>query len=207
MAMLEELKEAGRCTLVFSQFTSMLSIIEDACKSAGIGYVKLTGQTVKREAVIEKFQSGAVPVFLISLKAGGVGLNLTQADTVIHYDPWWNPAAENQATDRAHRIGQKKNVMVYKLVAESTLEEPDSRDATAKTEAHRLRAQGGRPHAFGGRGLAGSVSEPLIRRLALPQTASACSSKPAELAPGSKRLSDPQWHSQGYSPHRLWLAA
>jgi len=123
MAMLEELKEAGRCTLVFSQFTSMLSIIEDACKSAGIGYVKLTGQTVKREAVIEKFQSGAVPVFLISLKAGGVGLNLTQADTVIHYDPWWNPAAENQATDRAHRIGQKKNVMVYKLVAESTLEE------------------------------------------------------------------------------------
>tara|TARA_R110002096_G_scaffold299503_1_gene493921 strand:+ start:18676 stop:21861 length:3186 start_codon:yes stop_codon:yes gene_type:complete len=123
MTMLAELKEAGRCTLVFSQFTSMLSIIEGECKAAGIGYVKLTGQTVKREAVIEKFQSGEVPVFLISLKAGGVGLNLTQADTVIHYDPWWNPAAENQATDRAHRIGQTKNVMVYKLVAEATLEE------------------------------------------------------------------------------------
>ncbi len=123
MTMLEELCDAGRCTLVFSQFTSMLSIIEDACKAVGIRYVKLTGQTTKREAVIEKFQSGTVPVFLISLKAGGVGLNLTQADTVIHYDPWWNPAAENQATDRAHRIGQTKNVMVYKLVAEATLEE------------------------------------------------------------------------------------
>ncbi len=123
MDMLEQLADAGRCTLVFSQFTSMLTIIEKRCKEAGIGYVKLTGQTRKREEVIDTFQAGGVPVFLISLKAGGVGLNLTQADTVIHYDPWWNPAAETQATDRAHRIGQTKNVMVYKLVTEATVEE------------------------------------------------------------------------------------
>ncbi|MCP4447728.1 MAG: DEAD/DEAH box helicase [Myxococcales bacterium] len=123
MVKLEELADAGRFTLVFSQFTSMLALVEEQCKAAGIGYVKLTGRTVKREKVIEQFQSGSVPVFLISLKAGGVGLNLTRADTVIHYDPWWNPAAENQATDRAHRIGQRNRVMVYKLVAEATLEE------------------------------------------------------------------------------------
>ena len=85
--------------------------------------VKLTGQSQKRDALIERFTSGAVPLFLISLKAGGVGLNLTQADTVIHYDPWWNPAVENQATDRAHRIGQSKHVFVYKLVAAGTIEE------------------------------------------------------------------------------------
>ncbi len=123
MGMLEELRDSGRRTLVFSQFTTMLSMIEDACKASGIEYVKLTGQTTKRDEVVERFQRGDVPVFLISLKAGGVGLNLTKADTVIHYDPWWNPAAEQQATDRAHRIGQTKNVMVYKLVAEATLEE------------------------------------------------------------------------------------
>ena len=76
-----------------------------------------------RDAAIEKFKSGEVSVFLISLKAGGVGLNLTEADTVIHYDPWWNPAAENQATDRAHRIGQDKVVFVYKLITENTVEE------------------------------------------------------------------------------------
>ncbi len=123
MSMLDQLTDAGRSTLVFSQFTSMLALIEEECIRQNIGYVKLTGQTRDRESVIERFQKGEVPVFLISLKAGGVGLNLTQADTVIHYDPWWNPAVERQATDRAHRIGQTKSVMVYKIVAEQTLEE------------------------------------------------------------------------------------
>jgi SNF2 family DNA or RNA helicase len=88
-----------------------------------IPWVKLTGQSKNRDALIDKFTSGEVPLFLISLKAGGVGLNLPQADTVIHYDPWWNPAVENQATDRAHRIGQTKKVWVLKLVAQGTIEE------------------------------------------------------------------------------------
>lgn len=123
MTMLDELADSGRFVLVFSQFTTMLDLIATECDKSDIGYVKLTGATRKREEVIARFQNAEVPVFLISLKAGGVGLNLTQADTVIHYDPWWNPAVEEQATDRAHRIGQTKNVMVYKLVAEATLEE------------------------------------------------------------------------------------
>ena len=123
MQMLPSLVEEGRRILVFSQFTEMLALIEAELDALGIGWVKLTGQTRKREAAIERFQNGEVPVFLISLKAGGVGLNLTAADTVIHYDPWWNPAAENQATDRAHRIGQNKPVFVYKLVVEGSIEE------------------------------------------------------------------------------------
>jgi len=123
MEMLPELVEEGRRVLVFSQFTQMLALIEAELNERGIGYSLLTGQTQKREAAITKFQDGAVPVFLISLKAGGVGLNLTAADTVIHYDPWWNPAVENQATDRAHRIGQTKNVFVYKLIAAGSIEE------------------------------------------------------------------------------------
>ncbi|MDR4515295.1 C-terminal helicase domain-containing protein, partial [Nitrosomonas sp.] len=88
-----------------------------------IGYSKLTGQTRRRDEAIEQFKSGQVNVFLISLKAGGVGLNLTEADTVIIYDPWWNPAVESQAADRAHRIGQDKAVFVYKLITENTVEE------------------------------------------------------------------------------------
>jgi len=123
MAMLDELADAGRHVLVFSQFTSMLALIERECQRAGIGYLTLTGATRDRASVIREFQEGRVPVFLISLKAGGTGLNLTRADTVIHYDPWWNPAAEQQATDRAHRIGQQNHVFVYKLVARGTLEE------------------------------------------------------------------------------------
>ncbi len=123
MDMLPQLIEEGRRVLVFSQFTSMLSLIEDALSKRGMRWVKLTGQSQKREAIIERFTSGEVPLFLISLKAGGVGLNLQQADTVIHYDPWWNPAVENQATDRAHRLGQTKQVLVYKLVASGTIEE------------------------------------------------------------------------------------
>jgi SNF2 family DNA or RNA helicase len=109
--------------LLFSQFTSMLTLIEAELKKRKIGWVKLTGQSQKRDELIAQFTSGQVPIFLISLKAGGVGLNLPQADTVIHYDPWWNPAVEAQATDRAHRIGQTHSVWVVKLVAQGTIEE------------------------------------------------------------------------------------
>jgi len=123
MDMLPELVDEGRRVLLFSQFTSMLALIEEELVARELGYVKLTGDTQDREGVIRRFQEEDVPIFLISLKAGGVGLNLTAADTVIHYDPWWNPAVENQATDRAHRIGQKKKVFVYKLVVAGSIEE------------------------------------------------------------------------------------
>jgi SNF2 family DNA or RNA helicase len=123
MDLLEELLSEGRKILLFSQFTSMLSIIEVKLNAEKIRYVKLTGQTRKREEAIKAFTDGDAEVFLISLKAGGVGLNLTQADTVIHYDPWWNPAVENQATDRAYRIGQDKAVFVYKLIVENSIEQ------------------------------------------------------------------------------------
>ena len=123
MELLPEMVAEGRRILLFSQFTSMLTLIEAELKARGIAWVKLTGASQNRDALIEQFTSGLVPVFLISLKAGGVGLNLPQADTVIHYDPWWNPAAENQATDRAHRIGQTHTVFVHKLVAQGTIEE------------------------------------------------------------------------------------
>jgi superfamily II DNA or RNA helicase len=120
---LPELVAEGRRVLLFSQFTSMLRLIESLVTQLAIPYCLLTGQTTDRTAVVERFQSGLVPLFLISLKAGGTALNLTAADTVIHYDPWWNPAVEAQATDRAHRIGQTKSVFVYKLIAENTVEE------------------------------------------------------------------------------------
>lgn len=123
MEMLTELTAEGRRTLVFSQFTSMLDIIADRLKEQNIDFVQLRGSTVDRVTPVRRFQNGDVPVFLISLKAGGTGLNLTAADTVIHYDPWWNPAVENQATDRAHRIGQDKNVFVYKLICTNTIED------------------------------------------------------------------------------------
>ena len=101
----------------------MLSLIEDHLRKEKIEFVKITGRTKDRETPVKKFQSGDIPIFLISLKAGGTGLNLTAADTVIHYDPWWNPAAENQATDRAYRIGQKNPVFVHKLICKGTIEE------------------------------------------------------------------------------------
>ena len=123
LEMVPEMVEEGRRILIFSQFTSMLSLIEAGLEKSKIDFTKLTGQTRKRDEAIARFQEGDVPVFLISIKAGGVGLNLTAADTVIHYDPWWNPAVENQATDRAHRIGQDKAVFVYKLISEETVEE------------------------------------------------------------------------------------
>ncbi|MCP4212326.1 MAG: DEAD/DEAH box helicase [Halieaceae bacterium] len=123
MNLLPEQLEEGRRVLLFSQFTSMLGLIETELKQRGIDYSKLTGQTRKRDAAIQRFREGEVNLFLISMKAGGTGLNLTEADTVILYDPWWNPAVETQAVDRAHRIGQDKPVFIYKLIVENSVEE------------------------------------------------------------------------------------
>jgi SNF2 family DNA or RNA helicase len=121
---LEEVVSEGHKSLVFSQWTSLLDRIEPHLRAAGIPFVRLDGSTRDRGAVVEQFQDdNGPPVFLISLKAGGTGLNLTAADHVFLVDPWWNPAVEDQASDRAHRIGQDKPVMVYRLVAEETVEE------------------------------------------------------------------------------------
>ena len=123
LEMVGEMIAEGRRILLFSQFTSMLDLMKPALAAAGIGFVELRGDTRDRAAPVARFEAGEVPLFLISLKAGGRGLNLTSADTVIHYDPWWNPAVETQASDRAHRIGQTKSVFVYKLIAADTVEE------------------------------------------------------------------------------------
>ncbi|MBU6157378.1 MAG: DEAD/DEAH box helicase, partial [Alphaproteobacteria bacterium] len=123
MDLLAVLQTEGRRVVVFSQFTSMLALISERLRAAGIVHAELTGSTRDREGPVRRFQAGEIPVFLVSLKAGGVGLNLTAADTIIHYDPWWNPAAEDQATDRAHRIGQERPVFVHRLVALATIEE------------------------------------------------------------------------------------
>ncbi len=121
--LLAEAIDGGHRVLVFSQFVTMLRILQDRLKASDIPYCYLDGQTKNRAAEVDRFQAGQTPVFLISLKAGGTGLNLTAADTVIHFDPWWNPAVEAQATDRAHRIGQEKVVTSYKLIARDTVEE------------------------------------------------------------------------------------
>ena len=113
----------GHRALVFSQFTSFLSRVRERLAAEDIGATYLDGSTRDRGAVIDEFRAGAAPVFLISLKAGGVGLTLTEADYVFVLDPWWNPAAEAQAVDRAHRIGQTAHVHVYRLVASDTIEE------------------------------------------------------------------------------------
>jgi superfamily II DNA or RNA helicase len=123
MEMLESLVDDGRRILLFSQFTSMLDLIVPELAKRNMPFVELRGDTRDRITPVARFQNREVPIFLISLKAGGTGLNLTAADTVIHYDPWWNPAVERQATDRAHRIGQDQHVFVYKLIAEDTVEE------------------------------------------------------------------------------------
>jgi superfamily II DNA or RNA helicase len=123
LEMMAEMIAEGRRILLFSQFTSMLDLMKPALDAAGIPFVELRGDTVDRADPVRRFEAGEVPLFLISLKAGGRGLNLTSADTVIHYDPWWNPAVEDQASDRAHRIGQTKSVFVYKLIAADTVEE------------------------------------------------------------------------------------
>jgi superfamily II DNA or RNA helicase len=122
--LLEEVMDGGHRALVFSQFVSMLTLLKERLDGEGVKYCYLDGSTTDRGAEVERFQKDAgIPVFLISLKAGGTGLNLTGADTVIHFDPWWNPAVEAQATDRAHRIGQTKVVTSYKLIARDTVEE------------------------------------------------------------------------------------
>ena len=121
--LLEEAIEGGHRVLVFSQFVEMLQGVVPVLAERGFEFCYLDGQTRKRGEVVRRFQNSSIPVFLISLKAGGVGLNLTGADTVIHVDPWWNPAVEAQATDRAHRIGQKRVVTSYKLIARDTVEE------------------------------------------------------------------------------------
>jgi len=124
MELLGEAVDGGHRVLVFSQFTAMLDLIAPELDAAGIAWCRLDGSTKDRAGVVSKFQSDeSIPVFLISLKAGGAGLNLTGADTVIHFDPWWNPAAEAQATDRAHRIGQKSVVTSIKLVTRDTVEQ------------------------------------------------------------------------------------
>lgn len=143
---LPELAAEGRRILLFSQFTSMLKLIEAEVSGLSIPYCLLTGETQQRAEVVQRFQSGAVPLFLISLKAGGVGLNLTAADTVIHYDPWWNPAVESQATDRAHRIGQDQPVFVYKLIAAGTVEE---KIMQMQADKHALATQLYEQHAAG----------------------------------------------------------
>lgn len=122
LALLEELIDEGRRVLVFSQFVRMLELIEPELEQRGWSYLKLTGQSQNRRELVKLFNSGDAPVFLISLKAGGFGLNLTTADSVIHYDPWWNPAVEAQATDRAHRIGQHKPVFVHRLIVKDSIE-------------------------------------------------------------------------------------
>lgn len=123
MAMVKEQVAQGHRILIFSQFTSMLTLLAEGLEKEDIGFVVLTGSTSDRQAMVDAFEKGLVPVFLISLKAGGTGLNLTSADTVIHYDPWWNPAAQAQATDRAYRIGQTKPVFVFHLYVAATVEE------------------------------------------------------------------------------------
>jgi SNF2 family DNA or RNA helicase len=115
---------AGHKALVFSQWTSLLDLVEPHLRAAGLDFVRLDGNTRDRGAAVATFQDpGGPPVMLISLKAGGVGLNLTAADHVFLLDPWWNPAVEDQAADRAHRIGQDKPVLVHRLVARDTVEE------------------------------------------------------------------------------------
>ncbi|HVU01283.1 MAG TPA: DEAD/DEAH box helicase [Polyangiaceae bacterium] len=123
MEMLEEQLAEGRKVLVFSQFARMLALTSEALLARGIRHTMLTGATRDRQATVDAFQDGKVDVFLISLKAGGTGLNLTRADTVIHYEPWWNPAAQAQATDRAYRIGQKNPVFVHNLIVSGSVEE------------------------------------------------------------------------------------
>jgi non-specific serine/threonine protein kinase len=121
---LETLRAEGHKVLVFSQFVQMLSLVRQELDHAKTPYTYLDGQTQNRQAQVDLFQSSPdIPFFLISLKAGGIGLNLTAADYVIHIDPWWNPAVEMQASDRTHRIGQEKPVFVFKLITQDSVEE------------------------------------------------------------------------------------
>lgn len=123
MELIDEVLDGGHNVIVFSQFTKMLAIIREAFKRRGIGHLYLDGATKDRMDLVNRFNAGEAPVFLLSLKAAGTGLTLTKADTVIHFDPWWNPMVEDQATDRAYRIGQTRAVTNYKLVTKGTIEE------------------------------------------------------------------------------------
>jgi SNF2 family DNA or RNA helicase len=123
LELLQTLINGGHKTVIFSQYTKMLKIMKNEFDAQGIKYSYLDGSSKNRMSIVKEFNEGDNPIFLVSLKAGGTGLNLTGADTVIHYDMWWNPAVENQATDRVHRMGQKQNVSVYKLVTLDTIEE------------------------------------------------------------------------------------
>ncbi len=134
MELLPEFMEEGSRVLLFSQFTSMLDLIQAEVERAQIPFVRLDGSTKDRSTPVQRFQDGEVPLFLISLKAGGTGLNLTAADSIVIYDPWWNPAVEAQAIDRAHRIGQDKPVFVHRLVAGGTVEEKMTELKARKSE-------------------------------------------------------------------------
>ena len=125
MELIKTMQENKQKVLLFSSFTSVLDLIAEECQKAGITYYMLTGSTNKenRRELVSRFQKDDTTVFLISLKAGGTGLNLTSAEAVIHFDPWWNVSAQNQATDRAYRIGQKNNVQVFNLVMKDSVEE------------------------------------------------------------------------------------
>ncbi len=139
MDLIQTAVESRHKVLLFSQFTSIFPILEERLRKDGIAYYELTGKTPKeeRQRLTDAFNQDNVPVFLISLKAGGTGLNLTAANIVIHFDPWWNLAAQNQATDRAHRIGQKNEVTVLRLIAQGTIEEKDRGAAGEKAGAGR----------------------------------------------------------------------
>ena len=134
LELVQEIISGNNGVLVFSQFTGFLDIVSSALTETGIGHLYLKGATPmkKRQEMVLDFQHGKSQVFLISLKAGGLGLNLTGANYVIHLDPWWNPAIEQQATDRAYRIGQQQNVTVYHLIAQGTIEEKIIRMHKAK---------------------------------------------------------------------------
>ena len=139
---LESVVEEGHRVLVFSQFVSMLELISGELSARGIGHLMLTGQTEKRQALVDRFQSPeGEPVFLLSLKSAGTGLNLTAASYVVLYDPWWNPAVEAQAIDRTHRIGQKEQVIAYRLLARNTIEEKIRKLQQAKAELARAIVQ------------------------------------------------------------------
>jgi len=144
--------DGGHRVVLFSQFTSMLAIIQKRLKAEGIEYYLLQGSTskIERLKLVDQFNAGDVPVFLVSLKAGGTGLNLTGADIVIHYDPWWNLSAQNQATDRTHRIGQTKHVQVFNLIAKDTIEEKILKLQEAKAElAQQINPEGRRFFRWG----------------------------------------------------------
>ncbi len=153
--------EGGHKILLFSQFTSMLEIIREKCTGQGISFYTITGETPKekRLKLVKAFNADDTKVFLISLKAGGVGLNLTGADVVIHYDPWWNFAVQNQATDRAHRIGQNKKVTVYRLIAKGSIEEKIVKLQETKKDLSDQIIQGD------GNGLAGMSREDFLELL------------------------------------------